>query len=213
MNVDQAKLNEYNMVVVFRELRFTQVLTELARRLLPEHPSPLITEIPSRLLSVVYPDRGIDCQFANRRVQVRDKRGGIPGENPFPVIALNAIEAASQSSGGHEGIVAYGFNYTLHLREGQAANYLSARFFSNATKISQAFAGELRQIGFVAAISIPERRCLAKLTLMPVADAADLIEVVVNYHYEGQSPPLLSQGLTQQTATQYDEFLRVLREI
>lgn len=200
-------------MVVFREIRFTQVLSELARRLLPDHPSPLITEIPSQLLAVVYQDRRIACQFANRRVQITDKRGQIPGEKPLTTVAVNAIEAASQSSGGRKEIVAYGYNYTVHLTEPAAANFISARFFSDATKVSSAFKGELQGIGFEATINIPQRQCQVNFALAPVPNTVNLIQTVINYHYEGQSPPHSAEELSQQVAAQYDEFLQVLRQL
>lgn len=75
VNVDMAQLTEYNMAVVFRSLGFGQILSQLARRLLPKHPSPLIMETPNQIPAIVHPDRRIDCQFADRRVRVAEKRG------------------------------------------------------------------------------------------------------------------------------------------
>lgn len=213
VNVDQAQLIEYNMVAVFKELRYTQVLSELARRLLPDHPAPLITEIPGQLLAVVYPDRRIECQFTNRRVLVTDKRSVTPGENPFGLVTLNALEAVSRSSGGDQAIVAYGYNYVLRLKEAGPTHYISTRFFSDTTKISHAFGGELQSIEFTAAVSIATAHCLASVTLRPAPNAAEVIEATVNYHYDGQSPALSAEEISRQVATKYDEFAQALRQL
>lgn len=75
MDTSAAKLIECNVIMVFRELRFGQILNELARRLLPDYPTPLITEVPGQVLAVVFPDKRIQCQFANLQVRVTDTRG------------------------------------------------------------------------------------------------------------------------------------------
>lgn len=211
MNVDTARLIEYNMVVVFRDLRFGQILSELARRLLPEHPSPLITEIPNQLLAVVYPDRQIECQFANRRVQVTDKRRVDPGEHPFPLIASNAIDAAVQSSG--RDIAAYGYNYVVHLQENAPAQYIASRFFQNADVIAEAVGGQLTSIGFTAQAHVPQEGCLLSINLGPVPNTQDLIQATVNYHYEGQSPADAALAIGDQVAALYKRFVDALHRL
>lgn len=214
MNTDQAKPIEYNIVVVFKEMRFTQVLDELAIKILPEHPAPLITKIPGQLLSIIYPDRNIHCQFANKRVQVSDKRGLTPGEHPFGLIASGAIKAAYYPAEKREDkIVSYGYNYAINLKQNEATSFISSRFFSNCDKIQNVFKGNLRSVGFETNIFISQKNCLAKFVLNSQAGISDIIIATINFHYESQIPPDTAEEINQQATSQYDEFFQILEKL
>ena len=209
LDTSGVRLASYNFVVVFEELPIGAVLHELARRLLPEHPSPLITEIPDQLLAVIYPERQLQCQFANRRVDVRDGRGVEPGIEPYGTVAINAVDSAKRASG--KGIVAYGYNFDVHLPlpGDDPASFLKARFLSDPQKLGRAFDGDVRSVGVKASIQQADRQ--ANFDIEPLADGGrGLIKARVNYHYEGGEPPLDAQALVTQVRERYEEFLAAL---
>ncbi len=211
LDTSGAKLTGYNLVVVFEELRFGAPLNELARRLLPGHPAPLITEIPDQVLAVIYPERQIQCQFANRRVEVRDGRGVDPGIDPFGTVAINAIEAAARASG--KPIVAYGYNFDVNLSLGEddPATFLRSRFLKDPHTLSQAFGGEVKAVGIKA--SIHRSDCEANFDVEPLDGKIGLVKAHVNYHYEGKSPPQQADMLVTQIRERYNEFLQALRQL
>jgi len=205
-----ASLIQYNIVVVFQELRFGQVLYELARNLLPGHPSPLITEIPNQLLVVVYPDRKLQCQFANRRVEVRDNRDVGPGTEPFSQVAVKAVEAASQASGCN--IVAYGYNYVVQLPIGQdPGQFIRTRFFKSPETLGDAFGGEVGSVGIKASIKLAD--CKAIFDIEPVPDRPELIKAHANYHYERTKLPTDANALTEEIQQKYDEFKAAMERL
>lgn len=206
-----ATLARYSIVVVLRELRFGPVLNELGRKLLPGHPSPLITEIPNQVLAVVYPDRQIQCQFANRRVDVSDTRGATPGADPFPLVAINAVAAAREASGA--GIVAYGYNFELHmpLGDGDAGTFLRTRFFKNPTDIGDAFGGTVGPVGIAASVTLPD--CAINFDIGPIPERAGYARAYVNYHYEPGTPPSDPGALTEEVDRKYEQFRAALEKL
>lgn len=205
-----AKLIYCNVVVVFRELRFGQVLYELARKLLPEHPSPVITEIPNQLLVVVYPERKLQCQFANRRVEVRDNRGIDPGSDPFSSVVMKAVEAASEASSAP--IVAYGYNYDVQLPIGQdGGQFIRARFFQKPEDLSHAFEGQVGNVGIKAAIKLADGQ--ANFAIEAVPDQPNLVRAHINYHYEERTRPPDATALTEEIQQKYDEFKAAMERL
>jgi hypothetical protein len=206
-----ATLTYYDMVVVFAELKFGPVLGELARKLLPGHPAPLITEIPNQVLSVVYPDRQIQCEFANRRARVRDSRGAQAGAEPFAQVAVNAVAAAREA--GANSIVAYGYNYELHmpLGNGEAGTFLRTRFFRQPDEIGQAFGGRGGPVGISASVTVAD--CEVNFDIAPVPERTGYAKAHVNYHYEGKEPPLDVPSLAQEAERKYDEFRAALEKL
>jgi len=204
-----ATLVYYNIVVVFRELKFGPMLSEPARRLLEGHPSPLITEIPNQVLAVVYPDRQIQCEFADRRVKVTDGRGTEPGAEPFAQVVINATQAAGRASAAQ--IVAYGYNYELHIPVGEedAGAFLRTRFLSEAAKIGQAFGGTVGPVGISASVRLADD-CQANFGIEPIPERPGYAKAHVNYHYEGKSPSLQSDELSAQAREKYQEFRAAL---
>jgi hypothetical protein len=206
-----ATLTYYDMVVVFAELKFGPVLSELARKLLPGHPAPLITEIPNQVLAIVYPDRQIQCEFANRRARVRDDRGSQPGAEPFPQVAINAVEAAREA--GARSIVAYGYNYELHmpLGSGDAGTFLRTRFFRQPDEIGQAFGGKGGPVGISAWVRLAD--CEVSFDIAPIPERSGYAKAHVNYHYESKEPPLDAAGLAAEAERRYDEFRAALEKL
>jgi hypothetical protein len=206
-----ATLAYYDIVVVFAELRFGPVLSELARRLLPGHPAPLITEIPNQVLAVVYPDRQIQCEFANRRATVRDSRGGQPGAEPFGQVAINAVGAAREA--GAPRIVAYGYNYELHmpLGNGDAGAFLRTRFFRQPDEIGQAFGGRGGPVGIGASVTLSD--CEVKFDIAPIPERSGYAKAHVNYHYEGREPPPDAEALAEEAGRRCNEFRAALEKL
>ncbi|MFQ5880089.1 MAG: hypothetical protein ACE5IZ_07960 [Dehalococcoidia bacterium] len=212
LDISGAKLAGYNLVVVFEELPIGAILHEMARRLLPEHPSPLITEIPDQLLTVIYPQRQIQCQFANRRVDVRDRRGMDPATEPFSTVAINAVEAATTASG--KPVVAYGYNFDVHLplQGDDPAVFLKARFLTDPNKLGQAFGGDVKTVGIKASIHRSDSQ--ANFDIEPLLDGqTGLIKAHVNYHYERRKPPAQATELVTQIQERYQEFLTALQRL
>ena len=207
-----AALAYYNVVVVFRELKFGPILSELARKLLHGHPSPLITEIPNQVLAVVYPDRQIQCQFANRRVDVRDSRGTTPGAEPFPQVVINAVNAAREASGAQ--IVAYGYNYELDmpLGEGDAGAFLRTRFFKQPGEIGEAFGGTVGAVGISASVALPGG-WQANFDIGPIQERAGYAKAHVNYHYDSGEPPSEPGALVEEIEQKYREFRAALEQL
>ena len=214
MNIENAKLIHYDMVVVFSDLRFGQVLNELAKKIYPNHPSPLITEIPKQLLSIIYPDKNIQCQFANKRLQISDKRGAVPGEDPFSMIAVGAIEAATYPE-KKEKIIAYGYNYLVQLKQKNPTDYIKDHFFSaNFTQIeSKVFTGTIQNLGFNTIISVPKINGIVTFTLTSQDQNSDIITSQINFHYSNGNPPTTLDDINHQVTSQYDDFLKALREL
>ena len=212
MDTRSAVLADYNIVVVFRELKFGRVLSELARKLLHGHPSPLITEIPDQVLAVVYPDRQIQCQFANRRVDVRDSRGTTPGAEPFPQVVINAVNAAREASGTK--IVAYGYNYWLDvpLGEGDAGAFLRTTFLKRPSEIGDAFGGTVGAVGISASVTLPSG-CRANFDIGPIPERSAYAKAHVNYHYEEKEPPSDVEALAEEAERRYDEFRAALEKL
>lgn len=207
-----ATLAYYTIVVVLRELKFGPMLSEPARRLLHGHPSPLITEIPNQVLAVVYPDRQIQCEFANRRVKVTDSRGTEPGADPFAEVVINATNAASQASAAE--IVAYGYNYELHIPVGEedAGAFLRTRFLRQASGIGEAFGGTVGAVGISVSVKLADD-CQANFDIGPIPERPSHAKAHVNYHYERKSPPLEPEGLSAQAREKYDEFRAALEKL
>jgi hypothetical protein len=205
VDTTNATLAYYNIVVVFPDLKFGPALSELARKLLHGHPSPLITEIPNQVLAVVYPDRQIQCQFANRRVDVRDSRGTTPGAEPFPQVVVNAVDAAREASGKEP--VAYGYNYELDMPLGErdAGAVLRTTFFKRPSDIGDAFGGTVGAVGISASVTLPDG-CQANFEIVPIPERAGYARAHVNYHYESGKPPSDPAALTQEVERKYDEF-------
>jgi hypothetical protein len=206
-----ATLAYYDIVVVFAELRFGPVLSELARKLLPGHPAPLITEIPNQVLAVVYPDRQIQCEFGNRRAKVRDSRGGQPGAEPFGQVAINAVGAAREA--GARSVVAYGYNYELHmpLGNGDAGTFLRTRFFRQPDEIGQAFGGKGGPVGISASVMLAD--CEVNFDIAPTPERSGYAKAHVNYHYEGKEPPPDGAALAEEAERRYDEFRAALERL
>ncbi len=183
----------------------------MTRRLFPGHPSPLITEIPDQLLAVVYPERQIQCQFANRRVDVRDGRGLDPGTDPFAMIAINAIEAARHASG--QDIIAYGYNFDVNLPlEGdEPAAFLRMRFLNQPQRLGEAFGGEVHRVGISA--SVQRGQSQANFEIAPLGDGTGLLAARVNYHYEPGQPPENIESLSTEVRDRYGEFLAALERL
>jgi hypothetical protein len=211
LDTADARLVGYNIVVVLEELRFGAALNELARRLLPGHPSPLITEIPDQLLAVVYPEKQIQCQFANRRVEVRDGRGVDPGADPFATIAIKAIEAASAASA--KGTVAYGYNFDVHLpmTGSDPSTFLKDRFLTKPDQIANAFAGVVKLVGIKA--TIDRQGSLVNFDLEPAGDGIQAIKAHVNYHFEPGEPPVDAGVMESEMRDRYAEFLAALERL
>jgi hypothetical protein len=212
MDTRSAALAYYNIVVVFRELKFGPVLSELARKLLHGHPSPLITEIPNQVLAVVYPDRQIQCQFANRRVDVRDSRGTTPGAEPFPQVVINAVDAAREASG--EKIVAYGYNYELDmpLGEGDAGAFLRTTFLKRPGEIGDAFGGTVAAVGISASVTLPGG-CQATFGIGPIPERVGYAKAHVNYHYDSDKLPSDPVALAEEVERKYQEFRAALERL
>ena len=211
MDTRNARLVLSNVVVVFEALKFGPALSELARRLLPGHPSPLITEIPDQLLAVAYPERQIQCQFANRRLDVRDTRGVEPGAEPFSETAVRAIEAAAAA--GASGIVAYGYNYELllSLREGDPGTFLQTRFFTNPQKLGDAFGGKVGAVGISASVELDG--CQANFDIGPQPEMPGYLKAHVNYHCQDRRPPQDGQLLAEEMRQKYEDFKAALERL
>jgi hypothetical protein len=207
-----ATLVYYNIVVVFSELKFGPVLSELARKLLHGHPSPLITEIPNQVLAVVYPDRQIQCEFANRRVKVTDNRGTEPGAEGFAQVVVNATNAVTHASGAE--IVAYGYNYELHIPVGDqdAGAFLRARFLRQHNEIGQAFGGSVEGVLIGASVSLGHD-CQANFEIQPIPERPGYAKAHVNYHYDKKSPPLELETLGAEARQKCDEFRAALERL
>lgn len=211
LDTADARLVGYNIIVVLEELRFGAPLNELARRLLPGHPSPLITEIPDQLLAVIYPDKQIQCQFANRRVVVSDARGVDPGTEPFATIAIKASEAASTASG--KGTVAYGYNFDVYLplTGSDPSAFVKDRFLTKPGQIAAAFSGDIQMVGIKA--TIRRHDCVANFDIEPAGDGMQAIKAHVNYHFEPGEPPRDSGAMESEMRDRYQEFLAALERL
>lgn len=192
MDVANGRLTLASVVLVVPELHFGAVLSELARKLWPAHPAPLITEIPGQALTVIYPDRRLQCQFSNNRVEVKDERGVSPNTDPFALVATNAFKAVFESSG--DKTVAHGFNFELHVPvEGQTPpDFMKARYFHNPQQqIADPLGAQLAGLGFIAAMERAD--CRIQLLVEP-SKIEGCLRVYANFHYEG-APPSQDESL------------------
>lgn len=193
-------------------MKFGQVLYELARDLLPGHPAPLITEVPNQVLAVVYPDRQLKCQFANRRVDIADARGSEPGTDPFVQVAMNAIGAARQAGGAQIPVVAYGYNYDVQLTlRMDSGDFLRSRFFSNPEALGSAFNGTVEAVGIK--VSVKTADCQANFDIEPILGQAKSVKAHVNYHFEGKAPPQEAEALAEQVMEKYRHFRQALERL
>lgn len=211
MDTSSATLRAYNFMVVFRELRLNETLLTHARRLLPTLPNPLVTEIPNQLIGVVYPDQSIQCQFANRRVQVtHTSRTGLVGEAPFCEIAIAAVERARES--GSQDIIAYGFNFDVLFRE--LRNYHSpgqyiARFLVDPNLLAGIFGGSVEDAGVKVTIGTTDCQVNFDLEGVP-PEAPTELKAHVNYHFASPSPPSDASELCRLMEQKHGDFFRAL---
>ena len=199
-----ARVTLASLVVVFEELKLGTVLSELARRLWPEHPAPLISEVPGQVLSVVYPDRQIQCQFANNRVEVNDSRGVEPGTEPFPLICANAVQAAVEASG--EKITAFGYNFDLSfpLDETTPKEFLTDRLFHNPERLADAFGAQLNDLGVIAAMTRDD--CKIQLLVERSPLQGNYLRVYANHHFEKRRPPSDSSVFAEAFRGEYENL-------
>lgn len=214
MDTSSARLSSYNFIVVFRELRLNEVLLMGVRRLLPALPNPLVTEIPNQLIGVVYPDHAIQCQFANRRVDIRHSpRTEMVGEEPFSDVAVAAVERAKES--GSQDVIAYGFNYDvqMQLRDYDSpGQYIVNRFIANPNLLTAIFGGHIEDGKINVSIAGGDCRVNFDLEGIP-PDAPNLLKAHVNYHFADQAPPNDAGALRELMQQQYEEFFRALQAL
>lgn len=214
MDTSSARLSGYNFIVVFRELRLNEVLLMHARRLLPALPSPLVTEIPNQLIGVVYPDHAIQCQFANRRVDVRHTpRTEVVGEAPFCDVAVAAVERARES--GSQDVVAYGFNYDvlMNLRDYERpGQYVVQRFLAKPNVLATIFGGPVEDGRITVTIAGGDCHVNFDLEGFP-PEARNQLKAHVNYHFAGHTPPSDAAELCQAMQQKYEEFFRALQAL
>ena len=214
MDTSSARLSGYNFIVVFRELRLNEALLTHARRLLPALPNPLVTEIPNQLIGVVYPDHAIQCQFSNRRVDVRHTpRSEVVGEEPFCDVALAAVERARES--GSQDVVAYGFNYDvlMQLRDyDRPGQYIVSRFLANPSLLAATFGGNVVDGGVKVIIAGNDCQVNFDLESIP-PDAPNLLRVHVNYHFADQSPPNGAAELCELMQEKHQDLFRALQAL
>jgi hypothetical protein len=211
METANARLTLASVVVAVPELRFGAVLSELVRKLWPAHPAPLITEVPGQVLTVIYPDKQLQCQFANNRVEVTDSRGLAAGADPFPLIAVNAFQALYTSSG--DKTVAHGFNFELHVPVvgHTPPSFVHGRFFLNPQQnIADAFQAQLSELGFIAIMD--RQGCRIQLLVEPSKLQASL-RVHANFHFEGASPPLKEDEFRDTFEREYESFKDALSRL
>lgn len=214
MDTSTATLSGYNFIVVFRELRLNEALLMHARRLLPALPNPLVTEIPNQLIGVVYPDHSIQCQFANRRVDIRHTpRSGLVGEAPFCEVAVAAVERARES--GSQDVVAYGFNYDvlMQLRDyDRPGQYVVQRFLANPNVLAAIFGGTVADGRITVIIAAGDCQVNFDLEGFP-PDAPNLLKAHVNYHFTDHAPPNDAAELCQLMQQKYEDFFRALQAL
>lgn len=211
MDIGNARLTLASVVVVVPELRFGAVLSELARKVWPAHPAPLITEVPDQVLTVVYPDRQLQCQFANNRVEVKDSRGVAAGSDPFPLVAVNAFKALYASSG--ENITAHGLNFELHvpISGHTPPGFVQGEFFLNPQqRIADPFGAQLADLGFIAIMDRPD--CRIQLLVEPSKFEGSL-RVHANFHFEGRPPPLEEGEFRISFEREYESFKEALSRL
>jgi len=212
VDVANSRLTLASVVVVVPELRFGAVLSELARKLWPAHPAPLITEIPDQALTVIYPDRQLQCQFGNNRVEITDSRGVAPGtDDPFALVATNAFKAVYASSG--DKIVAHGFNFELHVPiAGQTPpDFMQARYFHSPQQhIADAFGAQLAALGFIA--TMERSNCRIQLLVEPSKIEGSL-RVYANFHYDEAAPPQDEGEFRTAFENEYDAFKEALHRL
>lgn len=209
VDIAKASLVVYNIVVVFRELRFTDLLRTAVRQLLPAYPNPLITEVPNQLIGVLYADQQIECQFANRRVEVRDRRG-LVGATPFCEIAVAATQKAVES--GSQPIVSYGFNYTMLIpleADSRAGQYV-LKYLSEPERLGEAFGGKVTDVGINATV---EADCEVNFDLGGVPDASNMLKAHGNYHFKDAEPPGEADKVRVALEAKYEDFCRALNAL
>jgi len=214
VDTSSARLSGYNFIVVFRELRLNEVLLTLARKLLPVLPNPLVTEIPNQLIGVVYPDHAIQCQFANRRIDVRHTpRSEMVGEEPFCDVAVAAVEKTRES--GNQDVIAYGFNYDvlMPLRDyDRPGQYVVSRFIANANLLTAIFGGKVEDGAIKVTISGEDCQVNFDLEGIP-PDAPNRLKAHVNYHFADRLPPKDAAALCQVMQQKYGDFFRALQAL
>jgi hypothetical protein len=212
MDTSSATLTSYNFIVVFRELRLNDMLLTHARRLLPTLPNPLVTEIPNQLIGVVYPDHSIQCQFANRRVEVRHtSRSGLVGEAPFCDVAVAAVERARES--GSRDTVAYGFNYDVLLGNyDKPGQYITARFLADPNLLAAIFGGSIEDAAVKITVGTSDCRVNFDLEGVP-PDAPTVLKAHINYHFADPSPPNDASELCQLMQQKHGDFFRALQAL
>lgn len=210
MDTSSATLSSYNFVVVFRELRLNELLLTYARKLLPTLPNPLVTEVPNQLIAVVYPDLSLQCQFANRRVDVRQTGRGPVGEPPFCEIGVAAVEKAKES--GSQQIVAYGFNFDvlIPLKVHDTAGQYVATYLADKESVGAIFGGSIKDAGVKVSISA---ECEVNFDLEGLPDAPNVLKAHVNYHYPDKSPPTDPAELCRLMQQKQEEFFRALNAL
>ena len=207
MDTNSARLALYNVVVVFRELRLSELLRKSVRELLPTLPPPMITELPNQLLAIVFPDLQVDCQFANRRLHANDRQAGEVGRQLFCEIVVAAVSRAKEA--GNQTINAFGLNYdvlvpmTTYERAGQYVE----KYLAERSGIAAAFGGSVTNAGIKTTI---RSDCEVNFDLEALSDQPQILKAHVNYHFDGQEPPADAPGLHELIADKYQAFFRAL---
>ena len=229
MDTGNARLFTYDITVAFPALKLGSSLAEHAPQLLPQHPRPFINWIPDQLLTIVYPERQIQCQFTPQAAQIMDHRGGQAlAEEPFPTVALNAIKAVIETSATQPR--AYGLNFAVMLPQADPAAFLKTKFIHNPEALGESFGGSISGIGISATISAPP--AVINFSLNPAAFITQVINVsglpappvppvapetfvqaAVNYHFEGGKPPETGRELADQIKNHYDTLIKSLEKL
>lgn len=200
----------YNIIVVFRELRLTELLRQHVHGLLAGLPPPIITEIPNQLLALAFPDHQIECQFANRRLEVRDRRGQEVGRQLFCEIAVAALAKVKES--GSQDVNAYGLNYDVVVPvtgHDRAGAYVST-YIGDLSRIEGAFGGSVTDVGIKATI---EGECEINLSLEALPDRPEMLKAHVNYHFASPNVPADAQSLQALIQRMYEALFRALRTL
>lgn len=207
MELQDLSILQTNMTIVYAALDLESISRDALRRLLPDQPRPIITDLPD-ILAIIYPQVELACMIGDRRIRANDGSRESVGKRPLVRLALAASETAKDAD-----IAAYGFNFDITgcLADIEnAEEYLKAKLLANVDELQAALGGSLGAL--VPRLRYVRDSVSYDLVIEPSPQGTNEIKAHINAHFAQMQLPdegALDESLRQE----YEYFISTLGDI
>lgn len=187
LNIEGIEVQRTNITVVFNRLELPEISRDALRELLPAETSPILTDVPDELISLVYPTLQIIGTFANRRISFDDSGQRQIDNSLLPALTLSAVRLVRGPR-----VMGFGFNYMIVAKiknVDDVGMFFVRRLLKGRNRIERGLDGTLR--GLSLRLNYERQGVRYTLRVEPIEVGAAVLRSSFNAHFARDELPTL----------------------